>query len=78
MTEQSLRCLGCNHRFGRRCRTVVFFESFALCAACANDPSVHRKIFVGCPTHHSPLQHGGDTVTLGRARQALNPQPERR
>jgi hypothetical protein len=77
MTD-SLHCHGCGHRFGRRSRSLLLFSAFALCQRCAGDDAVHRRLFVSCPQSHSPRAHGGDVVTLGRARQALTPPLEGR
>jgi hypothetical protein len=68
----TLRCAGCRRRFGRRARAVLLLESCLVCQACSLDPKIHRKLFRGCPEHHCLRDHGGDLVTLGRARQALS------
>ena len=73
MTAQQLRCAGnCGRRFGKRARTLLPFSTFVLCPECADDPAVHRRLFAGClQKHDSCRAHGGDVVSIGRARQAL-------
>jgi hypothetical protein len=71
----TLRCRGCGHRFGRRATAVVFGPPdveapLAVCQGCATDPARHRAVFPGCPRPHSARDHGGQRVTIARARQA--------
>jgi hypothetical protein len=65
-----LRCAGCNHRFGKRARTVLLFESFVLCVECSTSVTVHKKVF-GCREPHTARAHGGDLTTIGIARSVL-------
>jgi hypothetical protein len=81
MTAQ-LRCAGCNHRFGKRSRSVVLVAAYALCAACSANVGVHRRLFFGCGERHTPVEHvvasagGRDgafaVATRGRAREIIN------
>lgn len=75
---QQLHCAACSHRFGKRSRSVLLFGSFVLCLPCAASTTAHRRMFPGCPQHHTPLDHNGDVVTIGIARQILTTTPERR
>jgi hypothetical protein len=69
-----LRCANpdCRHRFGKRSRSVLLFESAVLCLECSTSTQAHRRMFWSCPDrNHTPRDHGGDLVTIGIARQAL-------
>jgi hypothetical protein len=66
-----LRCQHCQRRMGRRSHPVLFYAAFILCRDCATSPAAHRHMFPNCTRNHIPREHGGDTTTLGRARQSL-------
>ena len=68
---QQLRCAGCNHRFGKRARSVLLYATYVLCLDCANSIETHRRIWFGCPHAHTAIDHGGDLVTIGIARQFI-------
>jgi hypothetical protein len=68
-----LHCAGCGRRFGKRSRSLLVVASFVLCADCADDTAVHRRILFSCPTNHTARGCGGVIVTAGRAREVLSP-----
>ncbi len=69
-----MRCAGCNHRFGRRAKSVILAGTHLLCRQCSTDPRVHAKVFFTCRERHTSLAHAasGAPVTIGRARQIVN------
>jgi hypothetical protein len=81
MTDTQLRCAGCEHRFGRKSRSIVLVATYALCVPCSTDLDVHATLFINCTQNHAPTAHTAlddgppALVTRGRAAQILKSSP---
>jgi hypothetical protein len=68
-----LRCAGCNHRFGRRAKSLLLLGNDVFCLPCAGSIEIHRKLLFACnESGHTICQHDGTVfTTVGRVKQAF-------
>jgi hypothetical protein len=74
MTTPQLRCAvpACNHRFGKRSRSVVIVGTWVCCVDCAATAAGHAAVFPGCrQPQHTVFNHGAQLCTIGVARETL-------